>query len=74
MPGVMSMMFDEIWLRKVARNTARRVFPAKVELLDLDEVVRRIEDGGYTDFRDVTVDVLEAAIRETIENTARDSR
>lgn len=61
------MMFDEIWLRKVARNTARRVFPADVDRLDLDEVVRRIEDGGYTDFRDVTVDVLEAAIRETME-------
>lgn len=67
------MLADEIWLRAAARRMARRMFPAKADLLDLDEVVHRLEDEGYVNFRDVREHDLETVITETIE-TARVSR
>lgn len=67
------MLADEIWLRNAARRMARRMFPDEIDLLDLDEVVRRLEDEGYTNFRDVRQGDLEEIITETIE-TARVGR
>lgn len=59
-------MLDEIWLRKVARNMARRMFTEEVDLLDGDEVIRRLEDCGYTNFQDVRKSDLEKIITDVI--------
>ena len=59
-------MLDEIWLRKVARNMARRMFPEDVDLLDLDEVIRRLEDYGHTNFQDVRKSDLEKIITDVV--------
>lgn len=67
------MLADEIWLRNAARRMARRMFPGDADLLNLDEVVHRLEDEGYTNFRDVRQGDLEEIITEMIE-TARVSR
>ena len=59
-------MLDEIWLRKVARNMARKLVPEDVDLLDLDEVIRRLKDEGYTNFHDVRKSDLEQIIKENV--------
>ena len=60
------LMVDKIWLRKVARNMARRMVPEDVDLLDGDEVIRRLEDYGYTNFQDVRKSDLEKIITDVI--------
>jgi hypothetical protein len=42
------------------------MFPEDVDLLDGDEVIRRLEDYGYTNFQDVRKFDLEKIITDVI--------